>query len=417
MATAFLILLFISYITLGLPDSAWGTIWPFMRESLGMPVASASIFTIVVTACSAVSSAIAPKIAEKIGPGIILAVCSLATGLGILGVYFASNFYVIVAIGVILGISGGGVDVCINDFVADHYSSGIMNIVHAMWGVGAFVGPLIVTKAMTDSGSWRTGFLVLAIVQMVCSVILFASLPLWKKKLPPLNKVDNEFVPTARSGKKTTLAIVLMATLYFVYTGVEQIVGGWLNTLLIEKRLFTASIGGACVSCYYGSIMVGRIVFATFSSKIGNRLTINIGLAIAALGAGLFFITSSVPATFVAIILIGLGFAPFYPCNMHETKLRFAPSLSKKVIGIQVASACVGMLVINPIMGLLMQYVGYEMLPVMTAVYVVILIGVTLWINHITKPQKPTGNDNSALQDIYDCTQENQESLQETVTE
>ncbi len=417
MATAFLILLFISYITLGLPDSAWGTVWPFMRESLGMPVASASIFTIVVTACSAVSSALAPKLAEKIGPGIILAVCSLATGLGILGVYFAGNFYVIVAIGVILGIAGGGVDVCINDFVADHYSSGIMNLVHAMWGVGAFIGPLIVTKAMTDSGSWRTGFLVLAIIQIVCSGILFASLPLWKKQLPPLNKVETENVPTAHNGKKTTLAIILMATLYFVYTGVEQIVGGWLNTLLIEKRMFSANIGGACVSCYFGAIMVGRIVFSLFSSKIGNRLTINIGLIIATVGAGLFFITDSVPATFVAIILIGLGFAPFYPCNMHEAKARFSPSLSKKVIGIQVAAACVGMLVINPTMGLLMQFVSYEMLPVITAVCIAILVGATIWINQITKPQKPTGNDNSALQDIDDCTQENQESLQETVTE
>lgn len=178
-----------------------------------------------------------------------------------------------------------------------------------------------------------------------------------------------------------------MAVLYFVYTGVEQIVGSWLNTLLIEKRMFSASLGGACVSCYYGSIMVGRIVFSLFSSKIGNRLTIYIGLGIAVVGAGLFFITDSVPATFVAIVMIGLGFAPFYPCNMHEAKLRFSADMSKKAIGVQVCSACFGILALSPSVGLLIQHVGHEMLPVVTAVLIAVLVIFTIIINRLTKPQ------------------------------
>ena len=388
MATVFLVLLFISYITLGLPDSAWGTAWPFMREALGMPIASAGIFTMVVTACSAVSSAIMPKISKKVGPGLILAVCSMMTGAGILGVYFATNFYVIVAIGVVLGVAGGGVDVSVNDFVADHYSSGVMNVTHAMWGVGAFIGPLIITEVMNKYGNWRTGFLVLAIVQMVFAVVLFASLPLWKKKLPPIVKHDIEAVPTAQNKQKAILALVVMAVLYFVYTGIEQIVGAWLNTLLIEKRMFSASLGGACVSCYFGSIMVGRIVFSLFSSKIGNRLTIYIGLGIAVVGAGLFFITDSVPATFVAIVMIGLGFAPFYPCNMHEAKLRFSADMSKKAIGVQVCSACFGILALSPSVGLLIQHVGHEMLPGVTAALIAVLVIFTIIINRLTKPQK-----------------------------
>lgn len=388
MATVFLVLLFISYITLGLPDSAWGTAWPFMRESLGMPIASAGIFTMVITTCSAISSALVPKISKKVGPGLILAVCSMLTGVGILGVYFAKSFYVIVAIGVLLGVAGGGVDVSVNDFVADHYSSGVMNVVHAMWGLGAFLGPLIITETMNDSGSWRTGFLVLAIVQLAFSAVLFSSLPLWKKKLPPLVNHDVEDVPTAYDKKKTIIALVVMAILYFVYTGVEQLVGSWLNTLLIEKRLFSPSIGGACVSCYYGSIMLGRIVFGLFSSKIGNRLTIYIGLGIAIVGAGLFFITDSVSATFVAVIMLGAGFAPFYPCNMHEAKKRFSADVSKKAIAVQVCSACFGILALSPSVGLIIQHVGHEMLPVVTVVLVIMLIAFTVVINCITKPKK-----------------------------
>jgi fucose permease len=388
MATVFLVLLFISYITLGLPDSAWGTVWPFMRESLGMPIASAGIFTMVVTACSALSSALMPKISKKVGPGLILAVCSLMTGLGILGVYFAKSFYVIVAIGVLLGVAGGGVDVSVNDFVADHYSSGVMNVTHAMWGVGAFVGPLIVTETMNDSCSWRTGFLVLAIVQLAFALVLFSSLPLWKKKLPPLVNHDVDYVPTAQSKKKAILALVVVAVLYFVYTGIEQIIGAWLNTLLIEKRMFTATLGGACVSCYYGSIMAGRLVFGLFSSKIGNRLTIYIGLGLAVVGAGLFFITTSVSATFVAVIMIGLGFAPFYPCNMHEAKKRFSADMSKKAIGVQVCSACFGILALSPSVGLLIQHVGHETLPIVAMTLILVLVAFTVLINLLTKPKK-----------------------------
>ena len=142
------------------------------------------------------------------------------------------------------------------------------------------------------------------------------------------------------------------------------------------------------MSCYYGSIMVGRIVFGLFSSKIGNRLTIYIGLAIAVVGAGLFFITDSVSATFVAIIMIGLGFAPFYPCNMHEAKMRFSADMSKKAIGVQVCSACFGILALSPSVGLIIQHVGHETLPIVTMTLILVLVVFTVAINLLTKPKK-----------------------------
>jgi fucose permease len=197
-----------------------------------------------------------------------------------------------------------------------------------------------------------------------------------------------DYVPTAQSKKKAILALAVVAVLYFVYTGIEQIIGAWLNTLLIEKRMFTATLGGACVSCYYGSIMAGRLVFGLFSSKIGNRLTIYIGLGLAVVGAGLFFITTSVSATFVAVIMIGLGFAPFYPCNMHEAKKRFSADMSKKAIGVQVCSACFGILALSPSVGLLIQHVGHETLPIVAMTLILVLVAFTVLINLLTKPKK-----------------------------
>lgn len=389
MATLFLTLLVIAYITLGLPDAAWGTAWPFMRETLAMPLAAAGIFTSVVTVCSAVSAALAPKITEKVGTGFTLAVCSLVTGVSILGISFANAFWVVVLLGVLLGFAGGGVDVSVNNFVADHYSSRIMNWVHAAWGLGGLLGPLILTAAMTSFGSWRNGFQTLAAVQLFCSLILFCSIPMWKKHAPPLLPPIDDSPETANNVGKKNLAIFLSVAIYFVYCGVEASTGYWLNSLLIESRGFGETLGGGCVSLYYGAIMVSRVLFGMFSSKFGNKLTIYVGLGIAVLGAGLFFISSSVPVTFISVFLIGFGFGPIYPCNMHETRARFTGDTAKKVVGLQVGAACIGMLCVEPLIGVIMQYVRLEMLPVCVAVLVGLLGGIIIWLNFTTKHKKP----------------------------
>ncbi len=388
MTTIFILLIFSSYISMGLPDSSWGTAWPFMRAELLLPLASAGIFSAVITVCSALSSAFAPKLCKKIGIGPIMAMCALVTGACILGISFASNFYTIVLIGIPLGISGGGVDVCINNYVSERFSPRIMNWVHASWGIGSMLGPIILTAAITTLGSWRKGFLILALVQFVLAVIQFCALPLWKKSPVPILDVKEDEITTANDVAKKRIAIFLSVLVFFVYCGVEVTVGSWLNSLLIEQRNFGATLGGSCVSVYYGGIMTGRVLLGFFSNKLGNKRTMYFGLVLASIGAGLFFITSSVAATFIAVALLGIGFGPIYPCNMHQTTVRFTRETSRKVIGYQVASACLGMLFISPAIGYIMQHTSYESLSICVAVLTALLVLVIILLNLATRSRK-----------------------------
>lgn len=373
MATLFIILIFLSYITLGLPDSASGTAWPYMRAELGMPLAAAGIFTMIVTICSAISSLAAPRLSKRTGTGPILAVCSLITGASILGISFSSNYYIILALAVPLGIAGGGVDVSINNYVSERYSSSVMNWVHASWGLGAMIGPLLITLALNRAGTWRTGFQILAGIQLAFAVILFITLPMWKKEYA--KKIDTSEVVFATSSDSTKrrLAIALAIATFFLYCGAEVGVGNWLNSLLVESRGFNATMGGTCVSLYYGTIMAGRLVTGVFSNKLGARLCIRAGCLLALTGTGIFFV-NSVAATYVAVAFIGLGFAPVYPCLMHETVKRFSSDTAKKVVGYQVAAACIGVLSLSPLVGLILQNTGLESLPLTIMIILILLI-------------------------------------------
>lgn len=389
MATLFLTLLFISYITLGLPDSSWGTAWPFMRADLGMPLASAGIFSVVIMLCSALSSLFAPKITDKIGTGLMIACCSFLTGASILAISFVPNFYVIVALGVVLGVAGGGVDVSVNNFVADHYSSRIMNWVHAAWGLGSMLGPIILTAAINAFGNWRNGFQTLAVIQLLCTAILFLTLPMWKKHSPPLLPKTDDEPRSAHNFKLKSFAIFLSVAVYFFYAGIEISFGYWLNSLLIEGRGFSKMLGGMCVSVYYGAIMCGRIFMGLFANKLGNKTTMYIGLVVAVVGAGIFFISTSVPASFIAAVLVGFGLGPIYPCNMHETRARFIGKDAKKVVGLQVAFACVGGLAIQPLVGVILQFAGLHYLPICCAVIIAILTACIVLLNIVTRKPNP----------------------------
>lgn len=388
MATMFILIIFLAYITLGIPDSGAGVIWPYMRAELNVPLEAAGLTGIVITVCGAISSMITPFVFKKVNTGKLVSVCSLSTGLALLATSFVTDFYQVVLLGVILGFSAGGVDYSVNTYVSERYKSSVMNWLHASWGLGAMLSPIIITACLNATGSWRIGFRSIATLQLLSAAILFSTIFMWKKCDRPLIIPDSKDFSTNQTSVKIGAMILSVLTFYF-YVGTEVSIGTWLNSLLVEYRNFNTTLSGLCVSLYYGSIMAGRVLTGAVSGKIGNRLAIRGGLMFALSGVALFLI-NTVATSIIGLVMIGIGFSPVYPSMMHETARRFDRGTAAKLMGFQMTAACIGALTISPLVGLIGSRTSLEVLGwyVLSAIIIVLTITITLDKITLTKTKE-----------------------------
>lgn len=384
MAVLFLIIVFTSYVSLGLPDSGAGVAWPFIRAEFNVPLAYAGIISIITTSFACVSSLLTGKLVRKIGTGMINAFSCFITGAAIFLCSFAPSFWVLSALAVPLGFGAGAVDSSLNSYVAEHYSSKIMNWLHACWGLGAMVSPLLITLLINKSGSWRTGYFTIGCIQLSLSVILFLTLKLWKRNFSD-NATLEELQSSANlSASFKKLPVWLAVLTFFIYCGAEQSMGLWLGSLLVDQRGYNPVLMGTVVSLYFGSIMLGRFAFGFISKKIGNKLSIRIGLIIAVIGISLILIRTLITSIF-GVMLFGFGLAPVYPCSMHETPRKFKLEDSPKIVSYQMAFAYVSMLSISPLVGLISSKTSLEAMPFIVAGLNVILIIITELLNKEAK--------------------------------
>lgn len=383
MAFVFLAIVYVSFVTLGLPDSAIGAVWPYMRVGIGAQLSYLAGYAVLSAGLSALSSLLAPLVMKRIGTGKLAAICSFLTGAGMLGMAFIETFWQMMICGTLLGVGAGAVDVAVNHFVSERYPSSVMNRLHACWGLGAMIGPLIATAGITLFGSWRAGIIGVASLQLLFSIILFATLPLWNKNYARV-RISEETVYRTADPKVKTLAIVLSMFIFLLYTGAESGVGQWTNSLLIESRGFTAAQGGLCDSLFFGGIMSSRLLFGLFSDKLGSRASIRLGLIIAAVGS-VFFIIGGLAPSFIGVTLIGLGFGPVYPMMMHGTAARFEQKTATKVVGFQSAAACCGIFSITPMIGLIAEKISLEIFPIIILCAIALLAASVFVLDFITK--------------------------------
>ncbi|MEG1711265.1 MAG: MFS transporter, partial [Clostridia bacterium] len=299
-----------AFISLGLPDSGMGVMWPYMRLDFGANVSLAGLITITVTVMSSISSVVCIRLSRKVNVGTITAVSSMLTAVGMLGYSISGAFWQVCVFAMLTGFGGGGVDATLNDYVAKHYSSRIMNWLHSCWGLGAMLSPIIMTGALNASGSWRSGFLIVGIAQATMAIMFFFTSKFWKKESKVAEK--EELSPLAPQMTMKNLAPWLSILCFFLYCGIEMINGVWLKTLLYETRELGTNLSSAAVSVFFGAIMVGRIIIGLFSNKLGNRNAIRIGICVAMLGFVLLTIKSTI-LCLCAALFIGLGLAPIYP--------------------------------------------------------------------------------------------------------
>lgn len=368
MATFFLLLIYITFISLGLPDSLLGAAWPVMRLEFGAPLDFAGIIFMIIAGSTILSSLVSARVIRRFGTGPVTAVSVLITSLALLAMGFAPSFWLLVVLAVPLGLGAGTIDAALNNYVALHYAARHMSWLHSFWGVGAFGGPLILAFFMARENNWQGGYITIALIQLSIAVILLATLPLWKKVNPnsPLSASSNvkENPTPGPSGSPLKIPGVSMALLTFtMYCALEYAVGLWGSSFLVESRGFSKAAAASGVALYYGGITVGRFLSGFLTARLRSVQLIRMGLLI--VFAGVVLLCLPLPFAFAPplFFIIGLGCAPVFPSMIHETPTRFGKENSQKVIGLQMAAAYTGSTFIPPVVGLLAERTSTAILP------------------------------------------------------
>ncbi|WP_195988079.1 MFS transporter [Clostridium sp. D53t1_180928_C8] len=374
MLTILLVIIYIAFISLGLPDAILGSAWPMIHQNLNVPISYAGIATMIISGGTIVSSFFSGKVIRKFGTGKVTTFSVFLTAAGLIGIYFAPSFLWICLLGVPLGIGTGAVDSALNNFVALHYKAKHMNWLHCFWGIGATSGPFIMSFYLLKENGWRMGYATIGTVQAILVICLFLSLPLWKKF-----EVSNEADEEAHSDVKVSTLIKLPGAKpalisFFCYCAIELTTGLWASSLLVTNNGLSAESAAKWVSLYYLGITVGRFLSGFIAMKLNNKQMIRIGQVICIMGATLLIMPIHNNLQLAGLILIGLGCAPIYPAMLHETPNRFGKELSQGIMGIQMATAYVGSTLVPPLFGALSRVTGFGILPYFLLILLVIML-------------------------------------------
>ncbi len=369
------------------------------RHHLNRPLEAAGILTVLGTLCSAASSILSGHVLARFGTGRVTFISCLLTAAGLLGYSVSPSFYWLLPCIPLLGFEAGAIDSGLNYYVAANYSSRHMNWLHCCWGIGATLGPMILTAAITGNAGWRTGYRTIAFMQLALSTLLFASLGLWlrvhdaRTTARESGQSAGEAVHAAPDGEATAIrrktAIYSQITIYAVYASCEFLVGLWAFSLLAEKRGIAPAVAGAWVAAYYGSLTVARFSTGIVVNRLGNRFMIRLGLTVALAGTVLFAAPFFLPAlpnvtALAGLILLGAGFAPVYPCMTHETPRRFREATAQKIMGYQVGSACLGGALFPALVGLVAARSSLEILPFTVAGLIIATLALNTNLDRLT---------------------------------
>ncbi|MEG0639848.1 MAG: MFS transporter [Clostridia bacterium] len=380
--TALLILIYVAFISLGIPDSLTGSVWPVMHLDLNVPLSMAGILSITVSAGTVLSGLFSAKLIARFGTARVTAVSVLMTAIALFGISLNHSFWMMVALCVPLGLGGGAVDAALNNFVAMHYEAKHMNWLHCFWGIGATIGPALIGMLLTFTGQWRTGYSSMAILQGVLALVLFLSLPLWRKANGKQGAVKEEEIVALklREVVKIPLAIPVFVTL-LAYCGAESTMGLWGASFLASARSISKDVAASWVSTFYLGITAGRFVSGFLAQKLRSDQMVKMGILCAGAGAVLLFLPLPLWMLPVGFFTIGFGFAPIYPSLLHQTPKTFGGKASQSVMGIQMAFAYVGATLLPPLFGLLTAFTGMGFLPFYVLGLVVLMLVCSQYVN------------------------------------
>lgn len=381
MYSLLLALIYLAFISLGLPDSLLGAGWPVMHLDLGVEVSYMGIVSMVISGGTIVSSLLSDRLTRKFGARWVTVVSVFLTAAALFGFSFSDRFWMLILFSIPYGLGAGAIDAALNNYIALHYSARHMSWLHCLWGVGTIVSPFIMSYALTSS-TWNDGYRIVGYIQLGIGALLLATISVWK-----INKA-----PEAQSQKSLGLigavkikGVPLILLGFFAYCAAEATSMQWASTYFVEVKQISEAQAAQLASLFYIGITAGRFVSGFLSGKLGDRRMIVIGACILTCGIVLLFIPADVEVAIAGFIVIGLGCAPIYPSIIHSTPANFGAENSGAIIGIQMASAYVGSTFIPPLFGLIANRLGFNILPVYLLIFVALMIAMTELTFAVTK--------------------------------
>lgn len=392
MTTFLLIIIYLAFISLGLPDSLLGAAWPVMQSDLGARLDTAGFLFMTIAGGTIISSLVSGKVLKRFGTGKVTFVSVFMTAFALLGFHFAPSVVWLLVCAIPLGLGAGAVDAGLNDYVATHYKAHHMSWLHCFWGVGATLGPIIMAQFISGQNSWRNGYFAISGIQFALVIILFLTLPLWNRVTKNSNIAVNEdceetsFDEDGKVIKPLQIKGVKLALASFLfYCGVEASVGLWGSSYLVNVKGLSAATAAQWVSFYYAGITIGRLITGFITFKISNFTLIRTGQIIALIGAAFLFLPLPTIFSLVGFILIGLGLAPIFPCMLHETPTRFGKTHSQTIMGYQMAVAYTGSTFVPPLLGFMASRSTIGIFPIFIVIFVAVMLLSSEKLNSLLK--------------------------------
>lgn len=389
MATALLIIIYIAFIGLGIPDSLFGTAWPAIYSEFELPISFGSFVTIIISCGTVLSSVISSKIISRLGTNKVSAYSTLLTALALLGFSFAPNLWVMCFWAIILGAGAGAIDVALNNYVALHYSATHMSFLHCFYGVGVSASPYILSLVIAGNFGWRGGYRIAFAIQLIITLLLFLSLPLWRKAHGGENESEENTHKDLSSGSVLKIpGVKMMCSLFIASCAIECTCGGWGSTFLVEYKHLPAEKAAQIIMIYYIGMTLGRFLSGVLAAKLHSWKIIRLGQIVLGLALLLLILPGGVYLCALGMFLIGLGNGPLFPNFNYLTPENFGSDISQSVIGIQMASAYIGIMVAPALCGLLGQIFGMVIFPFYLILFCAIMIPVTVRVKTMLKKVK-----------------------------
>ena len=376
-----LVIIYLSFISLGLPDALLGAAWPIMSQDFAVPVSYAGGIALIIAVGTVISSLLSDRLTRWPGSGKVTAISVAMTAAAIFGFSVSREYWHLCLWAIPYGLGAGSVDASLNNYVALHYASSHMSWLHCMWGLGASIGPYIMGMALTGGMDWNQGYGIISVIQILLSAVIFMSLPLWKKR---------EDLP-GESGKRTkplTMKQILsipgakeVLVAFFCYCGLEQTCILWGSSYFVLQIGLDEETAASYAALFMTGLTFGRFLNGFLTYKINDTNLIRLGQGIIGLGVLALFLPLGQPAAMVGLTLMGLGCAPIYPCIIHSTPERFGENHSQALIGVQMASAYIGICCMPPLFGILANGIGVWLLPWYTGAILILMAAMCEQLN------------------------------------